>query len=61
MRCAMYAPSVFDADEIGLAVVLTPEVPLDLEGEVEQAIANCPESAIAIAPDDGEFPTTTKK
>jgi ferredoxin len=46
-RCMMLCPEVFDADEMGYAVLLTEEVPDGLEQAVTSAVLNCPEQAIA--------------
>jgi ferredoxin len=47
--CAIAAPEVFGADDYGNAVVLiTGEIPVDLESKVRRAEGNCPERAIVI-------------
>ena len=46
----MLAPSVFDADERGLGVVIAVEIgEADLDA-ARLAVANCPESAIFVEP-----------
>lgn len=45
--CAIACPEVFGADEYGNAVVLiTGDVPPELEAKVRRAEGNCPEHAI---------------
>jgi ferredoxin len=44
------APKVFDADDVGHAVVLTEEVSGDLEAQGADAERNCPEGAITLTP-----------
>jgi ferredoxin len=48
-RCYAIAPEVFDADDQGHSVVLFPDepVPVALHDQARQAIANCPERALA--------------
>jgi ferredoxin len=47
--CAVAAPEVFGADEYGNAVVLiTDDLPVELEAKVRRAEGNCPERAIVI-------------
>ncbi len=47
--CAIAAPEVFGADDIGNAVVLIEgEIPADLETKARRAEGNCPERAITI-------------
>jgi ferredoxin len=47
--CAIAAPEVFGADELGNAVVLIDgPVPVELEAKVRRAEGNCPERAIII-------------
>jgi ferredoxin len=46
-RCWEICPEVFDLDDEGHAVVSRPDVPVDLEPLVREAVANCPERAIA--------------
>lgn len=48
-RCALICPDVFDLDEAGFSVVLTPQVPPEHEGAVKDAVLNCPERAIRIS------------
>jgi ferredoxin len=48
-RCYMLAPELFDTDDEGYAVLLvTGEVPLELEEKAQLAADNCPEYAIEI-------------
>lgn len=44
--CVGIAPDVFALDEQDYAVTLTDEVSADVEGLVEQSIAECPRAAI---------------
>jgi ferredoxin len=46
-RCNIVSPAIFDLDEEGFSVVLVPDVPDDRLTEVQEAVANCPERAIA--------------
>ena len=48
-RCYTLAPDVFDADEVGHAVVLVENVSGDLEAQAVEAERNCPESAITLS------------
>jgi ferredoxin len=48
-RCYDLAPDVFGADDEGYAVLLvTGEVPAELEQQARAAGANCPERAITL-------------
>jgi ferredoxin len=47
-RCYTLAPDVFDADEVGHAVVLVENVSDDLEAQAVEAEKNCPEAAITL-------------
>jgi ferredoxin len=47
-RCYTLAPNVFDADEVGHAVVLVENVSGDLEAQALTAEQNCPEGAITL-------------
>ena len=47
-RCYTLAPDVFDADEVGHAVVLVDDVSGDLEAQAVEAEKNCPEAAITL-------------
>jgi ferredoxin len=42
------APDVFDADEVGHAIVLVENVSGDLEAQAAEAEKNCPEAAITL-------------
>ena len=47
--CGIAAPEVFGADDYGNAVLLVSgDIPADLEGKVRRAEGNCPERAIQI-------------
>ncbi|MEY2754110.1 MAG: ferredoxin [Ilumatobacteraceae bacterium] len=47
--CAIAAPEVFGADDYGNAVVLiTGDIPDELQAKVRRAEGNCPERAIVI-------------
>lgn len=48
-RCAMIAPSLFDLDDAGQALVLLDPVPGSDLPDVEEAVMSCPEQAIALA------------
>jgi ferredoxin len=48
-RCYTLAPKVFDADDVGHAVVLAHEVSGELEIQGADAERNCPESAITLS------------
>ena len=48
-RCYTLAPDVFDADDLGHAVVLVDDVSGDLEKQAIEAEQNCPESAITLS------------
>jgi ferredoxin len=45
-RCFALAPELFAVDDYGQASVIVDEVPAELEGKADLAIANCPEYAI---------------
>ncbi len=45
--CLTLCPQVFELNDDGWAVADPSEIPADLEGAVQDAIANCPERAIA--------------
>ena len=47
-RCYTLAPKVFDADDVGHAIVLTEEVFGELEAQGSDAEQNCPEGAITL-------------
>ena len=47
-RCYALAPSVFDADDRGLGVVIAESLDPALEADAAKAVANCPEGAITI-------------
>jgi ferredoxin len=44
------APKVFDADDVGHAVVLAEEVSGESEAKAADAERNCPEGAITLSP-----------
>jgi ferredoxin len=48
-RCYTLAPDVFDADDLGHAVVVIDEVSGELEQHAAIGEQNCPESAITLA------------
>jgi ferredoxin len=48
-RCYTLASNVFDADEVGHAVVLLENVSGDLEAQAADAENNCPEGAITLS------------
>ncbi|UXA19780.1 ferredoxin [Mycobacterium sp. SMC-4] len=45
--CLTLCPEVFELNDDGWAVAQPSEIPEHLEGAVKDAIANCPERAIA--------------
>ena len=47
-RCYTLAPNVFDANEVGHAVVLVENVSGELEAQAVTAEQNCPEGAITL-------------
>jgi len=48
-RCYALAPEVFESDDEGYAVLLvTGDVPPELEGAARLAVDNCPEYAITL-------------
>jgi len=48
-RCMALAPEVFEVDDYGLShVLITGELPAELEDKAKRAVANCPERAIMI-------------
>ena len=49
-RCWSLCPDVFGLDDEGHAVVQVEVVPARLEDKVRDAVGNCPERAISIAP-----------
>ncbi|OBJ61140.1 ferredoxin [Mycobacterium sp. 1423905.2] len=49
-RCYTLAPEVFDADEVGHAVVLVTDVSGELERQAVTGAQNCPEEAIFLSP-----------
>jgi ferredoxin len=48
-RCYSLAPDVFDADEVGHAIVLVGEVSGELEAQARTGEQNCPEQAITLS------------
>jgi ferredoxin len=48
-RCYALAPDVFDADEVGHAVVPVDEVSGELEKQAVIGEQNCPEQAISLS------------
>jgi ferredoxin len=48
-RCYSLAPDVFDADEVGHAVVLVEDVSGELEAQAVVGEQNCPETAITLS------------
>ena len=49
-RCYTLAPDVFDADEVGHAIVLVEDVSGELQKQAADAECNCPEDAITLSP-----------
>jgi ferredoxin len=56
-RCVATCPEVFTTDELGYAVLLHDEVPLNLVAKVLAAAANCPEQAISVRGDPSQNAT----
>jgi ferredoxin len=48
-RCYTLAPDVFDADEVGHAIVRIDEMSAEQEKHATLAEQNCPESAITVS------------
>ena len=48
LRCAQYAPEVFEVDDYGHSSVRFEVIPLEYEEGTRRAAANCPERAITI-------------
>jgi len=48
-RCYSLAPELFDADDEGHGVLLSPDVPVGRESAARGAQQSCPEEAIALA------------
>jgi ferredoxin len=48
-RCWEICPEVFALDDDGLAHVVMPDVPAELEAKAREAADNCPERAISLA------------
>lgn len=48
-RCNLICPEVFDLDEAGFVVLISPHVQAQHEHAVGEAVMNCPEQAIAIS------------
>jgi ferredoxin len=47
-RCYSLAPELFDCDDRGYGIVITPDVPAGLEEQARTAALNCPENAISL-------------
>jgi ferredoxin len=51
-NCVLAAPQVFDQDdEVGLVVLLTPEISPEHAGAVRDAVAHCPSGALRLDED----------
>jgi ferredoxin len=51
-NCVLAAPQVFDQDDdVGLVVLLTPEVTPELATAARDAVAHCPSGALRIVED----------
>jgi ferredoxin len=48
-RCYTLAPDIFDADEVGHAIVLVEDVSGEREAQAAEAERNCPEAAITLS------------
>lgn len=49
-RCYALCPELFEEDDAGHAILVSPDVPPSLAERARAAVANCPESAIALEP-----------
>ncbi len=49
-RCYTLAPNVFDADEVGHAILRVEDVSGELERHAVTGEQNCPEQAITLSP-----------
>jgi ferredoxin len=49
-RCYTLAPDVFDADEVGHAILRVEDVSGELERHAATGEQNCPEQAITLSP-----------
>jgi ferredoxin len=47
--CCSVCPEVFDLTDDGYAMARTPEVPVEFEKAVQNAVASCPERAITVS------------
>jgi len=47
-RCYVLAPEIYEDDDRGRCVVVTPDVPPELEAKARLGAENCPEQAIHI-------------
>jgi len=47
--CALRVPTVFDQDDDGIVVLLTPNPPAELHAEVAAAVDGCPSGALGLA------------
>jgi ferredoxin len=48
-RCYTLAPDIFDADEVGHAIVLVEDVSGERQAQAADAERNCPEAAITLS------------
>jgi ferredoxin len=48
--CEAHAPTVFEVDDHGELVVLSAEVPEDVQNEVAEAVEGCPTLALRLQP-----------
>jgi ferredoxin len=54
LRCAVFAPTVFEVDDYGHATTAGEDVDPSLDEDVRKAVLNCPERAIEVV-EDGEI------
>ncbi|MGX1778620.1 ferredoxin [Nocardia brasiliensis] len=47
-QCVVAAPEVFDQDDNGVVVLLTPEPPPQQHADVREAVKLCPAAAITV-------------
>ncbi|HEX5586969.1 MAG TPA: ferredoxin [Acidimicrobiia bacterium] len=47
-RCYSLAPEVFEPDDVGHSMLVSDEVPPELEHKARLGVENCPEQAISI-------------
>jgi ferredoxin len=48
-QCHLICPAVFDIDDAGYAVLVSPDVPPEHQEAVEDAVLSCPEGALSLS------------